>query len=105
MTTTRKTTRMTVQTGREAATTTAGTAAATAAAGTAAAPMAEAEPAVRTFDNEDSLPRVPLPGLEDSCARFLDWCAPLLTAEQLAATEAAVDDFLAPDGPGRPLHA
>ncbi|ONH25403.1 carnitine O-acetyltransferase [Pseudofrankia asymbiotica] len=65
----------------------------------------ETAPAVRTFDNEDSLPRVPLPELADSCARFLDWCAPLLTAEQLAATETAVNDFLAPDGPGRPLHA
>jgi carnitine O-acetyltransferase len=82
---------MTVQTGREAATT--------------AAPAGGTVPATGTFDNEDSLPRVPLPGLAESCARFLEWCAPLLTAEQLAATEAAVADFLAPDGPGPALHA
>ncbi|MDT3443178.1 choline/carnitine O-acyltransferase [Pseudofrankia sp. BMG5.37] len=95
---------MTVQTGREAATTAA--APTNAGPSTNAAPSTtETVPAVRTFDNEESLPRVPLPDLADSCARFLDWCAPLLTTEQLAATEAAVNDFLAPDGPGRPLHA
>ncbi|OZM71840.1 carnitine O-acetyltransferase [Amycolatopsis antarctica] len=55
----------------------------------------------RTFGNEDGLPRVPLPTVEDSCARFLEWCAPLLTAEQLAATEEAVQRFR---GPGSPAH-
>jgi carnitine O-acetyltransferase len=58
----------------------------------------------RTFGNEERLPRVPLPTLEDTCARFLEWCAPLLDAAQLAGTEAAVRDFLAPDGDGRRLH-
>ncbi|WP_257573578.1 choline/carnitine O-acyltransferase [Streptomyces sp. JJ66] len=58
-----------------------------------------------TFAGEDQLPRVPLPTLEDSCARFLTWCAPLLTAGELAATEAEVAAFLRPDGPGRVLHA
>ncbi|WP_405165140.1 choline/carnitine O-acyltransferase [Nocardia sp. NBC_01499] len=59
----------------------------------------------RTFAADDTLPRVPLPTLEDSCARFLRWCAPLLTADELATTEAAVDDLLRADGPGRTLHA
>jgi SAM-dependent methyltransferase len=63
------------------------------------------EPGVATFDNEASLPRVPLPTLEASCARFLEWCGPLLTAEQLAQTRAAVDDFLRPDSPARALQA
>ncbi|MGE3287099.1 MAG: choline/carnitine O-acyltransferase [Pseudonocardia sp.] len=58
----------------------------------------------RTFGNEDALPRVPLPTLEDSCARFLDWCAPLLTVDELAATGTAVAEFLKPDGPARVLH-
>ncbi len=58
-----------------------------------------------TFGNEDCLPRVPLPTLEDSCARFVEWCAPLLTAEELATTEAAVADFLRPDSPAHTLHA
>ncbi|MGV9820565.1 choline/carnitine O-acyltransferase [Nocardia xishanensis] len=59
----------------------------------------------RTFAAEDHLPRVPLPTLEDSCARFLEWCSPLLTDDELATTEAAVADLLRPDGPGRTLHA
>ena len=50
---------------------------------------------------ERSLPRVPLPTLEASCERFLAWCAPLLTAEERAATEAEVTAFLRPGGTGR----
>ncbi|MEU7629644.1 choline/carnitine O-acyltransferase [Nocardia sp. NPDC049220] len=59
----------------------------------------------RTFAADDHLPRVPLPTLEDSCGRFLQWCAPLLTADELATTTAAVEDLLRADGPGRTLHA
>ncbi|MGW6727733.1 choline/carnitine O-acyltransferase [Nocardia sp. NPDC055029] len=58
-----------------------------------------------TFAAEDSLPRVPLPTLDDSCARFLQWCQPLLGAEELATTEAAVAELLRPGGAGRTLHA
>lgn len=58
-----------------------------------------------TFAREGDLPRVPLPTLEASCERFLAWSAPLLTAEERAATEAEVAAFLRPDGPGRVLHA
>lgn len=59
----------------------------------------------RTFDNEELLPRVPLPDLPGSCRRFLDWCGPLLTSEQLVQTRAAVEDFLAPDSPAWVLQA
>lgn len=55
----------------------------------------------KTFGVENTLPRVPVPTLEESCTRLLEWCAPLLTTEQLAATEAAVADFLQP---GSPAH-
>ncbi|MFI8004530.1 choline/carnitine O-acyltransferase [Streptomyces sp. NPDC086010] len=58
-----------------------------------------------TFARESSLPKVPLPTLEASCERFLAWCAPLLTEEERAATEAEVTAFLRPGGPGRTLHA
>ncbi|WP_280505225.1 choline/carnitine O-acyltransferase [Nocardia farcinica] len=57
----------------------------------------------RTFAAEDELPRVPLPTLEASAERFLEWCSPLLTADELAATETAVRELL--DGPGPVLHA
>jgi carnitine O-acetyltransferase len=59
----------------------------------------------RSFGNEDRLPRVPLPTLEATCDRFLEWCAPLLTAEQYVQTAAEVAAFRAPDGPGPRLHA
>jgi carnitine O-acetyltransferase len=59
----------------------------------------------RTFGNEEHLPRVPVPTLVGTCQRFLDWCGPLLTEEQLAATEAAVAAFLAPDSPAHELQA
>jgi carnitine O-acetyltransferase len=54
---------------------------------------------------EARLPRVPVPALEDSAARFLEWCAPLLTPEQLTVTEEAVRAFLAPESPARRLQA
>ncbi|GAA4860971.1 choline/carnitine O-acyltransferase [Pseudonocardia benzenivorans] len=60
---------------------------------------------MRTFDAEDALARVPLPTLAESCARFLDWCAPLLTPDELARTRAAVAAFVAPGGAGERLHA
>lgn len=59
----------------------------------------------RTFGNEDRLPRVPVPTLADSCRRFLEWCGPLLTADEMAETEAAVAEFLAPDSPAHGLQA
>ncbi|GAB3493410.1 carnitine O-acetyltransferase [Amycolatopsis cihanbeyliensis] len=59
----------------------------------------------RTFGNEDRLPRVPLPTLEDSCTRFLEWCEPLLTEDERARTGAAVAEFLRPDSAARALHA
>jgi carnitine O-acetyltransferase len=57
-----------------------------------------------TFGNEDRLPRVPLPTLGDSCRLFLEWCAPLLTPDEMATTEAAVAAYLAPDSPAHALQ-
>jgi carnitine O-acetyltransferase len=62
-------------------------------------PMRETGQAVEelvasTFGNEDRLPRVPLPTLEETCERLLAWCSPLLTAGELAETERAVASFM-----------
>lgn len=57
----------------------------------------------RTFGIEEQLPRVPLPRLEDSCVRFIEWCAPLLTEDELTRTRDDVEQFL--EGPGPALHA
>lgn len=67
--------------------------------------MSSPEWSTRTFGNEDRLPRVPVPTLPDSGRRFLEWCAPLLTPEELAETEAAVAEFLAPGSPAHELQA
>jgi carnitine O-acetyltransferase len=63
------------------------------------------ELATRTFGNDDRLPRVPLPTLEESCERFIAWCSPLLSEAELAATEAAVASFLRAESPARKLQA
>lgn len=60
---------------------------------------------VPTFAHEDQLPRVPLPTLEETADRFLAWCAPLLTPDELTSTEAAVAELLAPGSPAHALHA
>ncbi|WP_181010343.1 choline/carnitine O-acyltransferase [Streptomyces sp. SM14] len=61
-------------------------------------------PPGRTFTHDDRLPRVPLPTLDDSCDRLIQWCAPLLTPSQLASTEEALAAFRAADGPGPVLQ-
>jgi carnitine O-acetyltransferase len=58
-----------------------------------------------TFGNEDGLPRVPLPSLEESCERFIAWCAPLVSEDELAATQAAVAACLRPESSARKLQA
>ena len=63
------------------------------------------ETSTRTFGNEDALPHVPLPSVEDSAHRFLDWCPPLLDDAQRAETEKAVRELLAPDSPVWTLQA
>jgi carnitine O-acetyltransferase len=60
---------------------------------------------VPTFSHEDELPRVPLPTLEETAERFLAWSAPLLTADERTATEAAVAELLDPASPAHALHA
>ena len=48
-----------------------------------------------TFANEAALPRVPVPSLGATRDRFLQWCAPLLSEEELLATTQAVDALVA----------
>ncbi|KAJ5578097.1 mitochondrial carnitine O-acetyltransferase [Penicillium hispanicum] len=53
-----------------------------------------------TFANQDSLPKLPVPDLEDTCRRHLDALAALQTPREHGDTKAAVQDFLKTDGPG-----
>lgn len=57
-----------------------------------------------TFSYLGTLPRVPLPELQDSLTHFEQWCAPLLTSEELEQTREAIAEFACPGGPGAILH-
>lgn len=52
-----------------------------------------------TFENQDSLPKLPIPDLEDTCRRYLDSLSALQTPREHAETKAAVEEFLKTDGP------
>lgn len=53
---------------------------------------------------QDSLPRLPVPTLEETAARYLKSLRPLLTPIEFEASTKAVQEFIAPDGPGRKLQ-
>ena len=55
---------------------------------------------VHTFHFQDSLPRLPIPKLEDTCRRYLDAQKPLLTPKQYEETKELVDKFQKREGPG-----
>lgn len=55
---------------------------------------------VHTYHFQDSLPRLPVPKLEDTCRRYLDAQKPLLTPEQYEETKCLVEKFQKQDGPG-----
>ncbi|GLA51521.1 hypothetical protein AnigIFM63604_008123 [Aspergillus niger] len=52
-----------------------------------------------TFANQDSLPKLPIPDLEQTCKRYLEALAPLQTPREQDETRAAVQDFLKSEGP------
>lgn len=51
-----------------------------------------------TMHFQPSLPRLPIPKLEDTCARYINAQRPLLSNEQLEKTTSFVNDFLTKDG-------
>lgn len=57
---------------------------------------------VPTKHYQNSLPRLPIPPLESSCAKYLSALKPLLSADQYKDTEQLVNDFI--DGEGKNLQ-
>ncbi|KAF2456028.1 acyltransferase ChoActase/COT/CPT [Lineolata rhizophorae] len=53
---------------------------------------------------EDSLPRLPVPSLQETAQRYLKSVHPLLSAAEFEATTKAVDEFAAPGGAGETLQ-
>lgn len=52
-----------------------------------------------TFANQDSLPKLPIPELEQTCQKYLEALAPLQAPREQDETKAAVQDFLRSEGP------
>ncbi|KAK3398519.1 putative carnitine O-acetyltransferase precursor [Sordaria brevicollis] len=53
---------------------------------------------------QDSLPRLPVPTLEETAARYYQSLKPLLSPQELENSKKAIDAFIAPNGPGRKLQ-
>ncbi|KAE8452612.1 hypothetical protein EG329_013871 [Mollisiaceae sp. DMI_Dod_QoI] len=53
---------------------------------------------------EESLPKLPIPALEETAARYLKSVHPLLSTSELESTTKAVQDFIKPGGIGRKLQ-
>lgn len=53
---------------------------------------------------QDSLPRLPVPTLEETAARYLKSLQPLLSPVELESSKKAVEEFIGPGGPGRKLQ-
>ncbi len=59
----------------------------------------------RTFGNQAALPGLPVPELDETCERFIEWAEPLLDKRTLADTMEATRRFASEDGPGPLLQA
>jgi len=52
------------------------------------------------YDNQCNLPRLPLPPLEKTCQKLLDWSKPLLSEAEYLSSKKAIDLFISSDGIG-----
>ncbi|KAI0890205.1 acyltransferase ChoActase/COT/CPT [Annulohypoxylon maeteangense] len=53
---------------------------------------------------QESLPRLPVPTLEETTSRYLKSLHPLLSPSELAASKKAIDEFIKPGGVGQKLQ-
>ncbi|MDW7671712.1 MAG: choline/carnitine O-acyltransferase [Bacillota bacterium] len=56
------------------------------------------------YTYQDSLPKLPLPPLEQTCAKLLDWSRVFLSDSEFSQTRKAVDHFQSPEGFGPVLQ-
>ena len=49
---------------------------------------------MKMYENQANLPRLPLPALEDTCRKLLEWSQPLLSSEDYDSSKKAVDYFI-----------
>jgi len=55
---------------------------------------------MKMYENQANLPRLPLPALEDTCRKLLEWSQPLLSSEDYDSSKKAVDYFISSEGKG-----
>ena len=60
---------------------------------------------MKTFDQDHTLPSLPVPELQATCAAVPELVAPLVDSPTLAATHAALEEFSRPGGPGELLQS
>lgn len=58
----------------------------------------------RTLVHQESLPKLPVPPLNQTCARYLGSLEPLLCEEEMAHTRKLMKEFLRPGGVGERLQ-
>ncbi len=57
-----------------------------------------------TFSRQKALPMMPVPDLDKTCHRLLEWADPLLTEEEKNKTEKVIAQFLKPGAEGEKLQ-
>ncbi|KAF9429658.1 Carnitine O-acetyltransferase mitochondrial [Podila epigama] len=72
-----------------------------------ASPAAPSQPPqhVKSFANQSKIPRLPIPSLAETAARYKRSLLPILGQTELARAEKAVDEFIKPGGLGETLQA
>ena len=58
----------------------------------------------KTFSHQHLLPKLPVPGLDETCDRFIAWVQPLLTESEFRETKKVVEKFRRPGGDGEKLQ-
>jgi hypothetical protein len=59
---------------------------------------------LKTFDNQSNLPRLPVPSLQETAAKYLDSLRPLLDEKEFKHSEKVVSDFIKEGGVGEKLQ-
>lgn len=58
----------------------------------------------KTFGNQNTLPRLPVPDLFDTCNKLVEWVEPLVGENELKQAKQVVDEFQRPGGDGEKLQ-
>jgi carnitine O-acetyltransferase len=55
---------------------------------------------MKMYDNQYNLPRLPLPLLEDTCGKLLEWSRPLLSLTDYESSKESINLFMSAEGSG-----